>query len=225
MLLTKKSGAAQARARSPFVHSLQRGLSHALAHHGPPRLPAPLGPGRGRGHRRLVADAGEEGQGRRGQRPGHRPGQDRGQAHGLHPLLGGLRHRCGGGERRLGAPGAGVRFAPQPGRALRQGRGDPRARPRRVPPALSDEAGQRQVRAHQLGHGAQRDQRQDAGAAQGQRPRLRVTGSARPSTTTSRPTCCASSSASSAATTATTRRASATPPRWPAWPTHGATAP
>ncbi|MCC2674617.1 MAG: fdhF, partial [Ramlibacter sp.] len=30
MLLTKKSGAAQANARSPFVHSLQRGLSSAL---------------------------------------------------------------------------------------------------------------------------------------------------------------------------------------------------
>ena len=30
MLLTKKSGAAQAGARSPFTHSLQRGLSHAL---------------------------------------------------------------------------------------------------------------------------------------------------------------------------------------------------
>ena len=30
MLLTKKSGAAQAGARSPFVHSLQRGLSRAL---------------------------------------------------------------------------------------------------------------------------------------------------------------------------------------------------
>ena len=30
MLLTKKSGAAQAGARSPFTQSLQRGLSHAL---------------------------------------------------------------------------------------------------------------------------------------------------------------------------------------------------
>ncbi|MCY7319366.1 MAG: formate dehydrogenase, partial [Ramlibacter sp.] len=30
MLLTKKSGVAQAGARSPFVHSLQRGLSKAL---------------------------------------------------------------------------------------------------------------------------------------------------------------------------------------------------
>jgi formate dehydrogenase major subunit len=63
------------------------------------------------------------------------------------------------------------------------------------------------------------------GPAQGQRPRLRSTGSARPSTTTSSPTCCASSSASGAATTATTRRASATPPPWPAWPTRGVTAP
>ncbi|MEP6824347.1 MAG: hypothetical protein ABI919_05985, partial [Ramlibacter sp.] len=30
MLLTKKTGAAQAGSRSPFVHSLQRGLSNAL---------------------------------------------------------------------------------------------------------------------------------------------------------------------------------------------------
>jgi formate dehydrogenase major subunit len=30
MLLTKKSGAGQAGSRSPFVHSLQRGLSGAI---------------------------------------------------------------------------------------------------------------------------------------------------------------------------------------------------
>ena len=30
MLLTKKTGAGLAAVRSPFVHSLQRGLSHAL---------------------------------------------------------------------------------------------------------------------------------------------------------------------------------------------------
>ena len=58
--------------------------------------------------------------------------QARGEAHRLHALLGRLRDRRGRRERRVGAPGAGVRFADQPRRALRQGRVDPRARPRRV---------------------------------------------------------------------------------------------
>ena len=63
---------------------------------------------------------------------------------------------------------------------------------RRVPPEVPDEAGRRQVRAHQLGRGAERDQRQDARAAQGRAAPTRSSSSARPSTTTSRPTCCAS---------------------------------
>ena len=58
------------------------------------------------------------------------------EAHGLRPLLGRLRRRRGGRERRLGAPGAGVRFADQPRRALRQGRRAARARPWRVPPEV-----------------------------------------------------------------------------------------
>ena len=69
MLLTKKSGSAQDGTRSPFVHSLQRGLVARAAHHGPARLPAPLRPGRGRGHRGLAADAGEKGAGEGRQRP------------------------------------------------------------------------------------------------------------------------------------------------------------
>ena len=89
---------------------------------------------------------------------------------------------------------------------------------------VPDEAGRRQVPAHQLGPGARRDQRQDARAAQGRAAPTRSSSSARPSTTTSRRTCCASGSASGAATTATTRRASATRPRSPASPTPGATA-
>ena len=97
--------------------------------------------------------------------------QDRGQAHRVHALLGGLCHRRGGRERRVGAAGAGVRLADQPGRALRQGRGGARPCARRVPAEVPDEAGQRQVRAHQLGRGADRDQRPDARAAQGKRPR------------------------------------------------------
>ena len=178
-----------------------------------------------RRHRRLAADAGEEGRCRRpAAGTAVRAKQGRGQAHRLRPLLGGLRDRRGGRERRLGAPGAGVRQPDQPGRALRQGRGAARARPRRVPPEVPDEAGRRQVPAHQLGRGAERDQRQDARAAQGTAAPTRSSSSARPSTTTSRPTCCASGCRSGAATTPTTRRASATPPRWPAWPTPGATA-
>ena len=183
MLLTKKpqSGAAALRtqddaARSPFVHSLQRGLSRALPTMDRRAFLRRSGLGVGVGIAASQPHAGEEGPRRRGPRDGRRQGQDRGQAHRLHALLGGLRDRRGRRERRVGAPGAGVRLADQPGRALRQGRGRPRARPRRVPPALPDEAGERQVRAHQLGRRAERDQRQAAGAAQGQRPRLGVLG-------------------------------------------------
>ena len=54
--------------------------------------------------------------------------QDRGQAHRLHALLGRLRGRRHRRERRVDAAGAGVRFAAQPRRALRQGRVGARAR-------------------------------------------------------------------------------------------------
>ncbi len=225
MLLTKKSGGAQGAARSPFLHSLQRGLSHALPTMDRRAFLRRSGLGVGVGIAASPLTLVKKAQAADGKAPAIGQGKIEVKRTVCTPLLGGLRDRRGGRERRLGAPGAGVRLADQPGRALRQGRGDARARPRRVPPALPDEAGQRQVRAHQLGHGAERDQRQDAGAAQGQRPRFACTWSARPSTTTSSRTCCASSSASGAATTATTRPASATPPRWPASPTPGATAP
>jgi hypothetical protein len=49
--------------------------------------------------------------------------------------------------------------ADQPRRALRQGRFGARARPRRAPPEISDEAGRRQVGAHDRGNGAQRGRR------------------------------------------------------------------
>ena len=74
-----------------------------------------------------------------------RQARDGGPPHDLHALLGRLRGRRGGRERRVGAPGAGVRLADQPRRALREGRVDPRARPRRAPPQDADEAGRRQV--------------------------------------------------------------------------------
>ena len=67
------------------------------------------------------------------------------------PLLGGLRDRCRGRERRVDAAGAGVRLADQPGLALRQGCFGARQRARRVPPQVPDEAGQRQVPAHHRG--------------------------------------------------------------------------
>ena len=79
--------------------------------------------------------------------------QGREEAHRVHALLGRLRHRRRGAERRVGAAGTGVRFAAQPGRALRQGRLGARARHDRAfaPSEESDEAGERQVQAHLLG--------------------------------------------------------------------------
>ncbi len=78
-------------------------------------------------------------------------GPGRGQALDLHPLLGGLRRDRRSPERRLDRPGAGLRLAVQPRRALRQGRLGARARPRRAPPEVPDEAGRRQVAAGVLG--------------------------------------------------------------------------
>ena len=125
-----------------------------------------------------------------GARPPIAPAERRRQAgrppHRLRPLLGRLRGRRGGRERRLDAPGAGVRFAAQPRRPLRQGRRAARARPRRLPPQDADEAGRRQVPEDQLGPGAERDQRQDARAEEGRAAPTRSSSSARRSTTTSR---------------------------------------
>ena len=109
----------------------------------------------------------------RGRRQGARRRQDRSQAHGLHPLLGRLRGRRRRRERRVGAAGAGVRFAAQPRRALRQGRVDARARhdarlaPAEDPMKLVDGKYQK----ISLGPGAQRGQRQAARDPEGERPR------------------------------------------------------
>ncbi|MCY1362555.1 hypothetical protein D9M69_492790 [compost metagenome] len=92
----------------------------------------------------------------------------------MRPLLGRLRGRRGGAERRVDPPGTGVRFAHQHGRALRQGRRAARARPRRIPPEVPDEAGQRQVPAHRLGPGARRDLREDEGDPPADRPGFAV---------------------------------------------------
>ena len=164
------SDAARLAARSrrrPWSSSLARGLSRAMPTMDRRAFLRRSGLGVGVGLAAGAADAGAQGAGGRGAPKADGARQDRGQAHRLHPLLGRLRDRRGGRERRLGAPGAGVRFADQPRRALRQGRGAARARPRRVPAEVPDEARRRQVPAHQLGPGAQRDQRQDARAAQG----------------------------------------------------------
>ena len=110
---------------------------------GPPRVPEALGPGRRRRRVREPVAVRHDGQGAGGRRHGER--QARGASHRLHALLGRLRDRRRRRERRVGAPGAGVRFAAQPRRALREGRVDPRARPRRASAEDADEARQRQV--------------------------------------------------------------------------------
>ena len=87
-------------------------------------------------------------------------GKARSASHRLHALLGRLRGRRRRRERRVDAAGAGVRFAAEPRRALREGRVDPRARSRRAPAEVADEARQRQVPEDQLGAGDQRGRRQ-----------------------------------------------------------------
>ena len=88
----------------------------------------------------------------------------------------GCADRRRGAERRLDPPGAGVRFADQPRRALRQGRLDPRARhdARLAPPEVPDEARGRQVAEDHLGPGAEGSQRQAARDPQGERARTRL---------------------------------------------------
>ena len=141
-------------------------LSAALAEQNPgtrpPRIPAPLRP-RGRlACRRRRAAARQHAQGRG--RPAARARRSRhaAQEH-VHALLGRL-HRDGRSvERRVDRPGARLGFADQSRLALRQGRGDARARAQRPPPALPDEDGQRPVDAGFLGSGHQRDRRQADG--------------------------------------------------------------
>ena len=93
-------------------------------------------------------------------------------------------------ERRVGPPGAGVRFAAQPRRALRQGRVGARARHARAlaPAQDADEAGRRQVAADHLGR--RRSTRSATGCWRSARKSgpTRCSGSAAPSTATSRRT-------------------------------------
>ena len=176
MLLTRKSEHPGV-STSSLVSSLSRGVSRAVPVLDRRSFLRRSGLGLGRRHGGVATGAGAQGQGgRRRQARRCAQRQGRSQAHGVRPLLGGLRDRRGGRERRLGAPGAGVRQPAEPRRALRQGRGRARERPRRIPAEVPDEAGRRQVPAHQLGRGAQRDQRQDARAAQGQRRRFGLRG-------------------------------------------------
>ena len=113
---------------------------------------------------------------RKGRSRAGRRRQDRGQAHGLHALLRRLRDRRRGAERRVDPPGAGVRFADQPRRALREGRFDPRARhdARLAPPEVPDEARRRQVAEGLLGPGAERSQPEAARDQEGERARRDV---------------------------------------------------
>ncbi len=102
--------------------------------------------------------------------------QARGASHRVHALLGRLLDRRRRRERRVGAPGAGVRFAVESRRALREGRIDPRARPRRPSAEDADEARQRQVPEDHLGPGDQRARRQADPDPQGIGPRRGVLG-------------------------------------------------
>ena len=141
----------------------------------PPHVPQALGHHRRRRRRRVAAAVQHDRRGR-GEERGRR--QDRSQAHGLHALLRGLRDRRRGAERRVGPPGAGVRLADQPRRALRQGRLGARARhhARLAPPEVPDEARGRQVEAHLLGPGLRRDLEEDARDPQAERPGRAVRG-------------------------------------------------
>ena len=133
-----------------------------------------LGPG-GRGGRfREPASLRRD---RKGDR-GCRAGESRGQAHRLLALLGRLLGRRDRRERRVDAPGAGVRFTAQPGRALRERRLDSRARHARAFDAAQDagEARQRQVAEDLLGRGDQRGRRQDPRDPQGLRSRCHILG-------------------------------------------------
>ena len=127
----------------------------------PPHLPAPLRPRGRRPRRARRAAARERAQGGSRRLDGdlrrHHP-----QEH-LHALLGRLHRHRRSRQRRVDRPGAGLGLADQPRLALRQGRRDARARARRPPPALSDEARERPVDPHLLGHRDQRDRRQADG--------------------------------------------------------------
>ena len=150
--------------------------------------------------------------------------QARSASHRLHALLGRLLDRRRRRERRVGAAGAGVRFAAQPRRALREGRVDPRARPRRASAEVADEARQRQVPEDQLGAGDQRGRRQAARDPQGIGSRRGVLGRQLEAQQRAVVPAAQVRLVLRHATTATTRRASAIRRPSPAWPTPGATA-
>ena len=218
MLLTRKatSAAASSGRLSRNVTALSR------QHHRSPHVPQAFRPCGRRRRCRKPAAVFDDGQGQGRGTGGRR--QDRGQTHSLHALLGRLCDRCRGAKRRLDPPGTGVRFADQPRRALRQGRVDPRTRPRRASPQVPDETRRRQMEEDQLGRSAERSQRRSCSRSRKKRGPTRRSGSARASTTTSSRICSASSCRSSAPTTWTTRRASATRRRWRVSRTPGAMA-
>jgi formate dehydrogenase major subunit len=117
MLLTKKSSDVHPVHRTGsarFVQSLSRGLSNALPTMDRRAFLRRSGLGVGVGLAATQLTLVKKATGRHtGRRRRHR--ENRSQTHGLQPLLGRLRGRRRGGKRRLGAPGAGVRLAHQPG--------------------------------------------------------------------------------------------------------------
>ena len=120
MLLTRKSSTAAAGADSSLLSSLARGVSRAIPTMDRRAFLRRSGLASGPASLSRSSRCCEEGAGRRCARQRRGRQEGRGAAHRLRPLLGGLRDRRGGRERRVGAPGAGVRLADQPRRALRQ---------------------------------------------------------------------------------------------------------
>ena len=124
MLLTRKSTSTGAATRSPLVHSLTRGVSRAI-----PTMDrraflrrSGLGLGAGMaGSQLLTLRKAQAADAPKGATPGGAKVEVKRTVCGHCSV--GLRGRCGGRERRVGAPGAGIRFADQPGRALREGGG------------------------------------------------------------------------------------------------------
>ena len=97
----------------------------------------------------------ESGSGRSQRGRGHHPEKY------LHALLGWLHGTRRSVERRVGRSGAGLGQPDQPGLALRQGRGNPRAGAWRSPFALPDETGGRSMDPDLVGYSDQRDRRQN----------------------------------------------------------------
>ena len=227
MLLTRKTsvGADACGARSPLVASLARGIAPTRAcRHGPARVPAPLRPRRRRRHRRRAAHAGAA----RPRPPTAPPARGAGKIEVKRTVC----THCSVGCAVDAVVENGVWVRQEPvfdsplnlgahcakGAALREhGHGEYRLQ-------VPDEAGRRQVPAHQLGPGARTRSARRCSSCRRRAARTRSSGRLVQAQQRAVVPAAQVGAASGAATTATTRRASATPPRSRASPTPGATA-